>query len=123
MRRLAFVGLVAVCAALAAASPAAASGPAAPGKDIIQIDCGSAGMFWVSVPNQDHDNNGVGQIVGEKGHGIPVSFTFTVSDATTSTVLFSDSSAVGKGHAHPNQTNHPMQLQAVPRHGRIGLLR
>jgi hypothetical protein len=114
MRRLAFVGLIAVCAALAAASTAAASGPAAPGKDVIQIDCGSAGTFWVSVPNQDHDNNGVGQIVGEKGHGIPVSFTFTVSDATTNTVLFSDSNAVGKGHAHPNQATTPCSFQPFP---------
>jgi len=114
VRRHAFVGLLAVGAALAAAGPAAASGPAAPGKAIIQIDCGSAGTLWVSVPNSENDNNGAGQIVGEKGHGMPVSITFTVSDATTNTVLFEDTTAVGNGHAHPNQTTTACSFQPFP---------
>ena len=32
-------------AALTSAAPAAASGPAAPGKSLIQVNCGSAGTF------------------------------------------------------------------------------
>jgi hypothetical protein len=81
---------------------ASASGPAAPGKDVIDLNCVGIGPITVSVPRSE-SNNGVGQIVGQKGHGIGVSFTFTVTDVTTSTVLSSDTSAVGGGHAHPNQ--------------------
>ncbi len=83
-----------------------ASGPAAPGKDTIDVTCEGLGTVTVSVARGD-DNNGVGQIVGQKGHGIGVAFTFTLTDVTTATVLFSDSGAVGGGNAHPNQaTTH-----------------
>ena len=42
-----------------------------------------------------------------KGHGIPVAFTFTITDVTKNTVLDSESSAVGHGHAHRHQpTTH-----------------
>jgi hypothetical protein len=102
MRRAALFLVVAVAAALAAATPALASGPAAPGKSIVQVNCGSAGTFWVSVP-KSNKNNAVGQIVDAKGHGIPVSITFTVTDDTTSTELFTNTTRVGGGHAHPNQ--------------------
>jgi hypothetical protein len=94
--------VLAIVAVFASTAPASASGPAAPGKSIVQVNCGSAGTFWVSVP-KSNKNNGVGQIVGEKGFGIPVSLTFTVTDETTNTELFSDTTLVGKGHAHPNQ--------------------
>ena len=100
-------------AALTSAAPAAASGPAAPGKSLIQVNCGSAGTFSVTVPTSDQ-NNGAGQIVGMKGHGIGVSFTFTVIDTTTGTTLFSDTSAVGQGHAHPNQTTTTCTFQPFP---------
>jgi hypothetical protein len=110
-------GLVAIIAcavvALISAAPAGASGPAAPGKSIVQVNCGSAGTFWVAVPKSDQ-NNGVGQIVGMKGHGIGVSFTFTAIDATTGQTVFSDTSAVGKGHAHPNQTTTTCTFQPFP---------
>jgi hypothetical protein len=48
-------------------------------------------------------SNGAGQIVGTKGHGIPVAFTFTATDLTTSKVVFVEQTAVGGGHAHGNQ--------------------
>jgi hypothetical protein len=101
MRRI--IGCLAATAiALAVlAGSAAASGPAAPGRDIIQLTCGSD-TFTISVPRAE-DSNGVGQIVGQKGHGIPVTFTFSVFDVTTNTLVFSEASAVGGGHAHPNQ--------------------
>lgn len=103
MRRFISVSLAATAVALAVlAGSAAASGPAAPGKDLIQLTCGSD-TFTFSVPRGENAV-GAGQIVGHKGHGIPVSFVFTLFDVTTDTLLESDSSAVGRGNAHPNQT-------------------
>ncbi len=103
MRRIIIVAFAAATAALAIlAGSAAASGPAAPGKEILQITCG-ANTFTISV-QRGENSNGAGQIVGQKGHGIPVSFEFSVFDVTTNTLVFSDTEAVGGGHAHPNQT-------------------
>jgi hypothetical protein len=102
--------LAAVLAVTAAtwvlAATAMGSGPAAPGKDTIDVTCEGVGTVTVSVPRSEN-NNGAGQIVDAKGHGIGVAFTFTLTDVTTSTVIFSDSAAVGGGNAHPNQaTTH-----------------
>jgi hypothetical protein len=113
MRRLTVLLILACAAALLSAAPASASGPAAPGKSLIQVNCGSAGTFWVTVPKSDQ-NNGAGQIVGMKGHGIGVSFTFTVIDATTGVTLFSDTSSVGNGHAHPNQSTTTCTFSPFP---------
>jgi hypothetical protein len=81
---------------------ASASGPAAPGKDVLHLTCEGLGEVTVSVPGSE-SNNGAGQVVDAKGHGIGVAFTFTITDVTTNTVLDSESSAVGGGNAHPNQ--------------------
>ena len=103
MRRGLLCVVATVVVALAVfTGPAWASGPAPPGKDVIDLNCEGIGPITVTVPPSE-SNNGVGQIVGQKGHGIGVSFTFIVTDVTTDTVLSSDSSAVGGGHAHPNQ--------------------
>jgi hypothetical protein len=104
--RVAFLTLL--LAATAAASvfvgTAGASGPAAPGKQLVDLTCqGFEQPITVSVARGD-DNNGAGQIVGVQGHGIPVSFTFTITDETTGEVLDSETAQVGGGHAHPNQT-------------------
>jgi hypothetical protein len=102
MRRIITSGVAAMAVALAVfAGTAAASGPAPPGRDIIQLTCQGT-TFTIAVPRAG-DSNGVGQIVGQKGHGIPVTFEFTILDVTTDTVLFSEADAVGGGHAHPNQ--------------------
>ena len=96
-------GVAVVVTALAVSTAgASASGPAPPGKDVIDLNCEGIGAITVSVPRAE-DSNGVGQIVGATGHGIPVAFSFTITDVTTATVLDSESSAVGGGHAHPNQ--------------------
>jgi hypothetical protein len=79
-----------------------ASGPAAPGKEIIQVTCEGLKPLTVSVPRSEK-NTGAGQIVGEKGHGIEVTFTRILTDLTTEIVLSSEPSAVGGGHAHPHQ--------------------
>jgi hypothetical protein len=98
----ALYGAAIVAALVVLTGSAAASGPAPPGKDVINLTCVGFGPVTVSVPRSE-SNNGVGQLVDTKGFGIPVSFTFTVTDVTTSTVIDSESSAVGGGNAHPNQ--------------------
>ena len=103
MQRRLVCGAAAVVAALAVfTGGASASGPAPPGKDVIDLNCEGIGAITVSVPRSEN-NSGVGQLVGAKGHGIAVAFTFTITDVTTNTVLESESEAVGGGHAHPNQ--------------------
>ena len=97
-------GIAMTAAALAVFTGAAtASGPAAPGKTVINLVCDELGPVSVSVPPSQQDNNGAGQLLGEPGHGIPVAFTTTVTDVTTNQVLDVSSSAVGGGHGHTNQ--------------------
>jgi len=101
MQRGLLCGVATMAAALAMfTGGAAASGPAPPGKELIDLDCEALGPVTVSVSRGD--SNGVGQIVGEQGHGIPVAFTTTVTDVTTDTPLANSSSAVGGGHVQPN---------------------
>jgi hypothetical protein len=102
MRRILIGSIAAAAAALAVfAGTATASGPAAPGKDILQVTCGN-NTFTIAVPRGE-DAVGAAQIVGQKGHGIPVTLEFSILDVTTNTLLFTGSTAVGHGHAHPNQ--------------------
>ena len=89
-RRLPFAVALMVAALAVFTGGASASGPAPPGKDVIALNCIGIGPVTVSVP-RGNDNNGAGQLVGAKGHGIPVAFSFTITDVTTSTVLDSPS--------------------------------
>src|SRR2546429_3552836 len=74
---------------------AAASGPAPPGKEIIELECEGIGPVTVSVQRNEH-SQGAGQIVGEKGHGIPVALNFTLTDLTSGEV-FSEPEVKGGG--------------------------
>jgi hypothetical protein len=85
------------------AGAALASGPAAPGKQLLQLDCQGLGSITVSVP-RGANANGVGQIVDAQGHGIPAAFVFTVTDVTQGFVIDTQTSAVGNGNAHHNQS-------------------
>jgi hypothetical protein len=91
---------IAMCASTASAKKPSAAAPH--GKEIVQLECEGLGTVTVSVPRSE-TNNGAGQIVGAKGHGIPVSFTTTITDVTKGSVLFTESHEVGNGHAHRNQ--------------------
>jgi hypothetical protein len=101
-------GVIALLGAGALLAPAAAlaSGPGGGsgngsgdnGRGQQMITCDGV-PYTVAVPNPENAN-GVGQIVGMKGHGIPVTGTFTITDTTTGTIL--DSEPFGNG-AHPNQ--------------------
>ena len=79
-----------------------ASGPAPKGKEVVKLECEGLGEVAVSVPRSEK-SNGAGQIVGAKGHGIPVAFTFTVTDLTSGKVLFVEQTTSGGGHGHGNQ--------------------
>jgi hypothetical protein len=81
-----------------------ASGPAPKGKEVVKLTCeGGLGEVSVSVPPAEK-SNGAGQIVGAKGHGIPVAFTFSLTDVTSGKVLNTEQTAAGGGHAHSNQS-------------------
>jgi hypothetical protein len=82
---------------------ASASGPAPPGKELVELSCEGLGPVTVSVAGGEK-SNGAGQIVGVKGHGMPASSTFTLTDVSTSTLINEESRAVGGGHGHHNQS-------------------
>jgi len=94
------VGAIATTSIFAAT--AAGSGPAPPGKETVEINCAGLGTVTVSVPRPEK-SRGAGQLVGQKGHGIATATSFTVTDVTKGTVLFTESHAVGGGKAHRNQ--------------------
>jgi hypothetical protein len=101
-RRLLFATPAAIAAYAALAGTATASGPAPPGKEAIKISCEGIGQVTVSVPRPEK-SAGAGQIIGEKGHGIPVKLTFTLTDVSTGEVLNTETVVRGGGHAHSHQ--------------------
>ena len=100
--KLALLLPTAIAAYGIAAATASASGPAAPGKEVVQFTCDGLGTIPVSV-QRGENANGAGQIVDAKGHGIPVEATLTLTDLKTSTVLGSETTATGNGNGHSNQ--------------------
>jgi len=105
MKRIAIALLAGAVGATALLSgTAAASGPAPPPKDIFEVECEGLGSVIIAAPASE-GGHGVAQIVGEKGHGIPVSSTVTVTDVTKGTVLFSQPDAKGGGQGNHNQTS------------------
>jgi len=88
-------------AAAAAAPPSKEGGP--PGKETVEVECEGLGTVTVSAPRPEK-SRGAAQVVGQKLHGIPVSFSFTATDVTKGTVLFEENHESGNGHGHPNQT-------------------
>jgi len=94
--------LVATASAGVVAAAASASGPAAPGKELVQLNCDGLGTIVVSV-QRGENANGAGQIVDANGHGIAVDATLTLTDLTTATVVGSETTSTGDGNGHPNQ--------------------
>jgi hypothetical protein len=103
--RQSITGLVLLFAATVAtglaAATASASGPASPGKELVQITCDGFAPFTVAVQRGDNAN-GAGQLIDMKGHGIPVENTFTLTDLTTSTVVDTEVTTTGQ-NGHSNQ--------------------
>ena len=86
MRRVLTLLAAAVAAVSMLAATAVASGPAPPGKQLIKLNCTGLGPITVSV-QRGQNSKGAGQIVGMKGHGIPVKIVFTLTDLTTTTLI------------------------------------
>ena len=100
-----------IASAIAATSVFVAGAAAAPpgqekegpgGKETVEVECEGLGTLTVSVPRPEK-SNGAAQVVGQKLHGIPVSFSSTGTDVTKGIVLFEESREAGHGHGHPNQ--------------------
>jgi len=102
--RVRLLTLVVVVAAVASVftGSALASGPAPPGKQLIDLNCTGIGPVTVSV-QRGQNSKGAGQIVDMKGHGIAVTIVFTLTDTTTSTIIDSQTQMSGGGNGHPNQ--------------------
>jgi hypothetical protein len=124
-RILLSLAIGAFAASTALAGTAIASGPAAPGKRLVEVTCEGLGTITVSLaPNERA--KGAGQVVGQKAHGIPAATTFTVTDVTTGTVVFSETETRGGGNAHHNQNaiackGAPIEEEASSFFGEEGL--
>jgi hypothetical protein len=93
MRRLLALPLIAVVALLAA-------GLSNAGREQQTLTCSGLGTITVTVTTTKNDHSvawGTGK-VSNRLHGIPVSFSGTVTDLTTNTVL--DTFFQAKGHGH-----------------------
>jgi hypothetical protein len=101
MLKLLLALVVATVGAGTLTATTSASGPAPPGKEIVQIACDGLGTLPVTVQRGDNAN-GAGQIVDMKGHGIPVQNTFTLTDLTSSIVLDMEVTTTGQ-NGHSNQ--------------------
>jgi hypothetical protein len=98
MGRLLALPLVVMVGLLAAASASA-------GRTQQVLDCQGLGTVTVTVTSTTSENSvawGTGK-VSTSLHGIPVSFSGTVTDLTTGTLLFSFSQAKGQGNGMHNQ--------------------
>lgn len=99
MRRFLALPLVAVAAILA-------TGAANAGRQQQTLTCTGLGTITVTVTSTTNNHSvawGTGK-VSSSLHGIPVSFTGTVTDLTTSTVLNTFSQAKGHGNGMHNES-------------------
>ena len=98
MRRLFALPVVAVVVLFVASAANA-------GRQQQVLDCAGLGTVTVTVTSTTSENSvawGTGKI-STSLHGIPVSFSGTVTDLTTNTVLFEFAQAKGQGNGMQNQ--------------------
>jgi hypothetical protein len=108
MRRLLALPLVAVVALLAA-------GVSNAGREQMTLTCGSYGTLNVTVTTTKNDHSvawGTGKVSSPRLLGIPVSFSGTVTDLTTGTLL--DSFFQAKGHGHGMHRQHTVACTSPP---------
>jgi len=99
MRRLLVLPLVVTAALIAAGAGNA-------GRQQQVLTCGSYGTLTVTVTTTKNDHSvdwGTGKVSSPRLLGIPVSFSGSVTDLATNSVLFSFSQAKGNGHGMHNQ--------------------
>jgi hypothetical protein len=94
------------------AGSAAASAPAAPGKEVIEIRCAGLGTATISVLRPEQ-STGAGQIVGQEGHGIPVEISFTLTDVSIPTVLRASRPAGRDGSSGRARGQQAAELRAA----------
>jgi hypothetical protein len=90
---------------VAAALIAAGAGNA--GRQQQVLTCGTYGTLTVTVTTTKSDHSvawGTGKVSSPRLLGIPVSFSGSVTDLTTNTVLFTFSQAKGHGHGMHRQS-------------------
>jgi len=112
-----------LAALLAVTTMLVAAGTSSAARTTDTLTCGGD-TLTLTVTTTKNDNSvawGVGTLSGGK-HLIPTSFSFTATDLTTNTVLFSDSQAKGNGNGMHNQaqiscTGQPEQATA----GQLGI--
>ena len=101
MRRLLALPLMVAVALIAAGAGNA-------GRQQQVLTCGTYGTLTVTVTTTKNDHSvawGTGKVTSPRLLGIPVSFSGSVTDLTTNTVLFTFSQAKGKGHGmHSHST-------------------
>jgi hypothetical protein len=93
------------------------------GRDQQILMCGGEPLtLTVTTTTNDHSvAYGVGTISGGM-HLIPTSFSGTLTDLTTSTVLFTFSQSKGKGHGMHNQTSITCtQVEPATTAGALGI--
>jgi hypothetical protein len=111
MRRLLVLPLLAVAALIAA-------GVGNAGREQQTLTCGSYGTLTVTVTTTKNDHSvawGTGKVSNPRLLGIPVSFSGTTTDITTSTVLGSFFQA--KGHGHGMHRQHTVTCTSPPETG------
>jgi hypothetical protein len=110
--------LVLAASAIASASilagSAAAAAHAPKGKEIVEIRCEGVGAIMVSVPRPEQ-SWGVGQVVGQKLHGIPTVISVSVVDVESGETIYTETKEKGNGHANHNQqtTNCSSTFEAL----------
>ena len=104
-RRLLFAIAIAVAALGMFTAAASASGPVAPGKTLITFTCGAPlnATFVVTEPHAFFHAVGVGQVVREQLHGVPVNGTTVIQDDTTPSNSIDLPFVTGNGNAHPDK--------------------
>jgi hypothetical protein len=113
MRRLLALPLVAVVALLAAGASNA-------GRSQQVLTCGTYGTLTVTVTTTKSDHSvawGTGKVSSPRLLGIPVSFTGTFTDLTTSTPLPAFTFSQAKGHGHGMHRARTVTCTARPQTG------
>lgn len=99
MRRLLALPLITVVALIAA-------GVSNAGREQQVLTCGTYGTLTVTVTTTKNDHSvawGTGKVSSPRLLGIPVSFSGSLTDVSTNTVLFTFSQAKGHGHGMHHQ--------------------
>lgn len=106
-----------LAAALAVGPLAAPAQAQPPGHEVETVEC--EGLGTIEISTQRSDNRGAVQIIGTKGHLIPVQFSFSLENLTTGMVLFEETEPLS-GKSHQNQATTTCSLSFTGTWDEIG---